>query len=30
LVISIDVADKTTIEDTSALFQNYIFITQVN
>ncbi|MFT7294850.1 MAG: fatty-acyl-CoA synthase, partial [Pseudohongiellaceae bacterium] len=30
LVIRIDVEDKTTIEDTSALFQNYIFITQVS
>jgi len=30
LVIRIDVEDKTTIEDTSALFQNYIFVTQVS
>ena len=30
LIIRIDVEDKTTIEDTSALFQNYIFITQVS
>jgi fatty-acyl-CoA synthase len=30
LIIKIDVENKTTIEDTSALFQNYIFITQVS
>jgi fatty-acyl-CoA synthase len=30
LIIRIDVEDKTTIEDAKALFQNYIFITQVS